>query len=183
MRALLGYDRRLCAEVVGAFAQELLRSQRQRAKRLLGLGSVAAAHTGAVAAIQRTDGAMRLNVHVHVLALDGVYVREDRDGALVFHPLPAPTRAEVTEVARRTAVRVERILRANGRSLDPQMQADDPHPLSVDEPTLALHYAAAAQGISCGGRARRKADTAARRLGKTRAQKIRRAATTNRLRR
>jgi hypothetical protein len=112
LRALLGYDRRLCAQVVGAFAQELLRSLRQRAKRLLGVGSVALAHTGAVAAIQRTDGAMRLNVHVHVLALDGVYVREDRDGALVFHPLPAPTRRDVTEVARRTAVRVERILRA-----------------------------------------------------------------------
>src|SRR6266536_2974704 len=37
LRALLGYDRRLCAQVVGAFAQELLRSLRQRAKRLLGL--------------------------------------------------------------------------------------------------------------------------------------------------
>jgi len=35
--------------------------------------------------------------------LDGVYVREDHDGALVFHPLPAPTRREVTEVARRSA--------------------------------------------------------------------------------
>src|SRR5258708_1564190 len=31
------------------------------------------------------------------------------------------------------------------------MQADDPHALSVDEPTLALHYAAAAQGISVAG--------------------------------
>jgi len=70
---------------------------------------------------------MRLNVHAHVLALDGVYVREGPDGALVFHPLPAPTRADVTEVARRTAARVERILRARGRSLDPQMQTDDPH--------------------------------------------------------
>ena len=58
------------------------------------------------------------------------------------------TRANVTEVARRTAVRVERILRANGRSLDPQMEAGA---LSVDEPTLALHYAAAAQGISVAG--------------------------------
>jgi hypothetical protein len=119
LRALLGYDRRLCAEVVGAFAQELLRSLRRRAKHLLGVGSVAAADTGAVAAIQRTDGAMRLNVHVHVLALDGVYVREDRDGALVFHHLPAPMGAEVTEVARHPAIRIERILRANGRSLDP----------------------------------------------------------------
>ena len=63
--------------------------------------SVTAADTGAVAATQRINGAMRLNVHVDVLALDGVYVREDASGALVFHLLPAPTRGEVTEVARR----------------------------------------------------------------------------------
>jgi hypothetical protein len=31
------------------------------------------------------------------------------------------------------------------------MQAGDPHALSVDEPTLALHYAAADQGISVAG--------------------------------
>ena len=46
---------------------------------------------------------MRLNVHAHVLALDGVYVRDGPEGALAFHALPAPTRIEVTEVARRTA--------------------------------------------------------------------------------
>jgi hypothetical protein len=28
------------------------------------------------------------NVHFHVLALDGVYVRKACKGALVFHPLP-----------------------------------------------------------------------------------------------
>jgi len=84
LRALLGYDRVLCAQVIGAFAQELLRSLRQRAKRKLGLASVADAHTGAVAAMQRTDGAMRLNVHAHVLALDGVYVREGPGGRARF---------------------------------------------------------------------------------------------------
>ncbi len=48
--------------------------------------------------MHNAPAAMRLNVHLHVLALDGVYVRENRDGALVFHPLPAPTSADVTEV-------------------------------------------------------------------------------------
>jgi len=102
LRALLGYDRRLCARVVAAFVDELCRSLRRRAKRLLGLESVRAAHTGAVAAIQRTDGAIRLNVHFHVLAMDGVYVPKGDDGALVFHPLPPPVRANVAEVAGRT---------------------------------------------------------------------------------
>jgi hypothetical protein len=65
LRALLGYDRVLCAEVVGAFVEELCRSLSRRAKRLFGLPTVADAKTGAVAAVQRTDGALRLNVHAH----------------------------------------------------------------------------------------------------------------------
>ena len=117
---------------------------------MLGLKSIADAYAGAVAAIQRTDGAIRLNVHAHVLALDGVYVRDGPDGALAFHALPAPTRADVTEVARRTAARVERILHRRGRSLDPQDQLDECD-LSVDDPALAASYAAAAQGISVAG--------------------------------
>jgi len=91
---------------------------------------VADAHTGAIAAAQRTDSALRLNVHFHILALDGVYVRDAKD-ALIFHNLPTPTRAEVADIARRTAQRIENILRANGRSLDPAMQDDEPPKLSA----------------------------------------------------
>src|SRR5690606_36975722 len=127
-----------------AFAYELLGSLRRRAKRMLGLRSVADAHTGLVMAIQRTDSAVRLNVHLHVLALDGVYVREDPDGPLVFRALPTPTHAEVADVARRTARRIERILEAHGRWLDPEMAGAEPHPLELDEPGLAACYRAAA---------------------------------------
>jgi len=94
---------------------------------------------------------MRLNVHAHVLALDGVYVRDGPEGRLAFHPLPAPTRADVTEVARRTAARVERILGLHGRSLERHGQVEECDRLTADEPTLAVDYAAAAQGISVAG--------------------------------
>jgi hypothetical protein len=148
LRALLGYDKKLCAEVVSAFTAELLRSLRRRAKRTLGLHSVADAHAGAVTAVQRTDSALRLNVHMHTLAMDGVYVRDAED-TLVFHALPAPTRADVTDVARRTAERIDRILRAHGRSLDPEHRDDEaPHPLLLEEPGLSACYAAAAHGVS-----------------------------------
>ena len=116
LRALCGYDRVLCAEVVSAFVLELSRSLKRRAKRRFGLDSVADAHTGAVAAIQRTDSALRLNVHAHVLALDGVYVREREDGPLVFLPLPTPTSAEVADVARRTAERIEAAMSRQAKS-------------------------------------------------------------------
>ncbi len=91
LRSLLGYDKKLCAQVVSAFVGELSRSLKHRAKQALVLDSVRQAFTGAVASISRTDSALRLNVHFHVLALDGVYVREDEGGPLVFYPLPTPT--------------------------------------------------------------------------------------------
>jgi hypothetical protein len=90
-----------CVQPAGLRALRLItevsRSLRRRAKRKLGLASVS--HTGAVAVVQRA-------VHVHALALDGVYVRDEPNGPLVFHALPAPTREEVEEPAARTARRV-----------------------------------------------------------------------------
>jgi hypothetical protein len=64
-------------------------------------------------------------VRLHVLALDGVYVRDKTSGRLAFHAISTPTRAEVAEVAEvaaRTAERIEQCRRAHGRSLDPEMQ-------------------------------------------------------------
>ena len=49
----------------------------------------ATAHTGAVTLIQRFGSALNLNVHFHMLFLDGVYV--DRpDGSLRFHSVNRP---------------------------------------------------------------------------------------------
>ena len=45
LRALLGYDRKLCAEVVRALVEELSRSLRFRAKHELGLQSVSPTRT------------------------------------------------------------------------------------------------------------------------------------------
>lgn len=152
LRALLGYDHELCAKVVSAFVGELSRSLAKRAKRELGLASVRDAHTGAVCAVQRTDGALRLNVHMHVLALDGVYVRDRRSGKLEVHAFAAPVRKDVEDVARRTADRIDKLLRRAGRSLDPEMQSEAAQPvLELDEPGLASCYAAAAGGISVSG--------------------------------
>ncbi|MEO8181946.1 MAG: hypothetical protein ABI895_24180, partial [Deltaproteobacteria bacterium] len=152
---LLGYDKRLCAGAVSAFVSELLGCLRRRAERLLGLTSVSQAHPGAVAAIQRTDSALRLNVHVHVLALDGVYVRERAEGPLVFHALPTPSSAEVAEVARRTAERLGRAFKAQGRPSPWEESCvaaeSDPEPLNLEQPGLFAWYEAAARGLSVSG--------------------------------
>jgi hypothetical protein len=154
LRALLGYDRRLCAEVLAAVIAELSRSLKRRAKKALALSSVEDALTGAVAAVQRVDSAVRLNVHFHIVQIDGVYLRQDAeadDGPLSFYPLPTPCRAETTRVASRIADRVNAILKKHGRSLDPDEADSDPTEPELDHPALAACYSAAALGVDVGG--------------------------------
>ena len=67
LRYLLGYHRTLCAQVMQAIAHELVRSYRHRAKRALGLPSVAQAHSGTVTFVQRFDSALRLCVHAQTV--------------------------------------------------------------------------------------------------------------------
>jgi len=144
LRLAVGYDGALCSAVVGAFVQEVQRSYRWRAKQLLGLRSVELAHTGTVTFIQRFDSALRLNPHPHSLALDGVYVRGD-DGDLDFHPLPAPSAEEVSDVARRTAARVRKLLEERIEERDGAEQ-DEAEPSG-----WAVCCRASAQGLSLFG--------------------------------
>ncbi len=94
--------------------------------------------------------------------LDGVYVHENDDpcAPVEFRELDTPTHADIGGVAARTAARIEKILRAHGRSLDPELGDDTPPELALDdpwksptgdEPGLAACYAAAAQGLSVSG--------------------------------
>jgi hypothetical protein len=101
------------------------------------------------------DTASRLNVHVHLLALDGVYV-EDEHGELCFHAHGAPSSAEVAEVARRSARRVHQAFKKEGRP----SPWDDEHavvdsgetdPLSVEQPGLFACCQAAAAGVAVSG--------------------------------
>jgi hypothetical protein len=153
VRAVLGFDRELCREATSAFCKELSRSLKRRAKTKLGLSSVDDALTGAVAVVQRVDGAIRLNVHLHVLGLDGVYVRKE-GGALEFHGLDTPSREEVEDVARRTALRLHRAFRKQGRVSpwdEPELSDGESEPFSIEQPGLFACYQAAALGVAVSG--------------------------------
>ena len=54
------------------------------------------AHTGAVTLVQRFGSALNLNVHLHMLFLDGVYVNGGDAAAAtpIFHRVPASTTAQ-----------------------------------------------------------------------------------------
>jgi hypothetical protein len=92
-----------------------------------------------LAFIQRADSSLRLNVHFHCLALDGVYVR-DADGHLRFHTLPRPTPEDVATVARWTHEGIARVLARLGRPLDGFDDGVDE--LADEQPALASCYGA-----------------------------------------
>jgi len=92
--------------------------------------------SGAVTVIQRANSDLRLNPHLHILFLDGLY-SPDREGARkarwvgrgrcgpevpeggdgkgqMFHPSPAPTQQEVEQVVARAGKRILRFLQRRG---------------------------------------------------------------------
>jgi len=158
LRYLCGYDKALCRDVLNAFITEVMRALRHRAKRGWGLRSVSQAHPGAVTFISRFDSALRRNVHLHTLALDGVYVR-NKDGALEFLELDEPTAEEVANVTRRTTKRVAAILERHGRSVEAILgygstyggDDDDTDPLQEQQLALASCYGATARRMSLFG--------------------------------
>jgi len=150
LRYAMGYDRRLCADVLRLFIDALRRSLRHRAKQQLGLRSVRDAQFGALTFVQRADSALRLNPHFHILCLDGVYVR-DEHGVLQFHPLGEPTAEEVAQVAAWTHAGLLRVLARHGRELDGVDEHTDD--LAAEQPVLASCYGASAGDVQVLGEA------------------------------
>jgi hypothetical protein len=66
------------------------------------------ADTGAVTLIQRFGSAANLNIHLHCLVLDGVYL--NRDGVPVFYEAAAPSTDELEAVLLKIITRTMRIL-------------------------------------------------------------------------
>ena len=77
-------------------------------------GSRSGTHGGAVAAVHRADAALRLNLHLHALVLDGVYsVRGNEEP--VFHPLlEDPGYEQVASIAGRVADKIRELMRRRG---------------------------------------------------------------------
>ena len=82
------------------------------------------AKSGAVIAVQRTSSDLRLNPHLHVIALDGAWCEED--GELAWEGLRHLRTSEVGEVLERVVRRMERHLRRNGqlRTFEDEAEAD-----------------------------------------------------------
>jgi len=111
--ALLGRLTRIAVETVLAFYAGRPGEER-------GLG----AKGGAVTAVQRTSSDLRLNPHLHMIALDGTWC--EKDGELAWEGLGHLRTSEVGEVLERLVRRLERHLRRSGqlRTFEDEAEAD-----------------------------------------------------------
>ena len=123
--------------------------------RRAGLRVGAGARTGAVTLIQRFGSALNLNVHLHMLFVDGAYTFEQERPRL--HRGCAPTQPELQRLLRTIATRVTRALESQGLLIrDDETPSLDLEPDDGFEQLLgaAVHYR-----IATGPHAGRKALT------------------------
>jgi len=136
--------RGFCPSCMGRVVQGWYRRQ-ARAQGYLG------GRCGSVTFVQRFGSSINLNPHMHVLLLDGVYVRGD-DGLPFFVPAPPLTDDDVRTIVETTAKRVVRLCQRRGF-----FEEGSTDPLWEQEPLLAQISAASVQGmVATGERAGRK---------------------------
>jgi len=150
LRYLMAYNSEVLGEVTSALAKSLFGWLRRCAKRELGLESVEQAYPGMITWIQRFGSGGNLNVHLHVLAGEGVFI--EADSGIEWHTLPAPSSGDVAQIAWEVCQRVTKALQRRGLYM--LGEGDDMDELAQREPLLAACYSASIQGfISTGQRA------------------------------
>lgn len=101
VRYLLAYDHARCIAVLRIFVRTLLSFYRKRARQR----GVRDGRTGSVTFVQRFGSAANLNMHGHVVVLDGVFA-EAADGTLMFHAAAQPTEAELSALIATVRTRI-----------------------------------------------------------------------------
>jgi hypothetical protein len=145
LRYRLAYDARLVRDVLHIFVQAVFGSLRRRTGFATSNRKI---RCGAVSFVQRFGDALNLNIHFHMLALDGVYA-EDKKGCVCFRPAPPPSDAEVARVTERIQRRIARLLERRG--LGPQADRDESDSLRQSQPLLAELYGASVSGRAATG--------------------------------
>ncbi len=126
LRYRLAYDARLVTDVLSIFTKTIFAALIERAREF---GAVRNAQCGAVSFIQRFDSALRLNLHIHSLVIDGVYAADDE---------------EIVRLAGLLSRRIRAFLQRRGLGADSNPEESDP--LARDQPWLAALYAASVRG-------------------------------------
>jgi len=108
LRFLLASDPAALTRVLGAVYQTIARHLIKQAGLTRATGA-----TGAVTLVQRFGSALNLNVHFHMLFLDGVYLSDGADPP-VFRHVAAPDAKELQGLVEQIAARVGSVLERAG---------------------------------------------------------------------
>ncbi|HEY5284670.1 MAG TPA: transposase [Polyangia bacterium] len=121
LRFKLAYSPDATSMVLSAFISAINSDLRRRARKRKLRGRL---QSGSLTVVQRFGSSLNLNVHFHVIGLDGAYA-EQPDGSLLFHPLPAPSDEDIARLARAVCRKVTRYLgRLTGEEKDQQLTLD-----------------------------------------------------------
>lgn len=146
LRARLGFDGKLLGAVTRIFVDSVLGWYR----RGLRPGARERAESGAVVVVQRASSDLKLNPHLHVIFLDGVYVAT-ADGSPVFRPLPRLSTTDVADALQIARVRILGYLQRRGViRIDEEALLVDGD-LSERDPVLAQLAVAAVSGLAPAG--------------------------------
>ncbi len=104
----------LCTAVRAIFLRAVFSFYRERAAA----NGIPGGRMGAVNRIQRLGSALNLNVHFHVLLLDGVHTAESSFSLPVFSAAPELQGSDVESVVRKIRTRVLRLVRRRGLLTD-----------------------------------------------------------------
>ena len=119
LHARVARDPALESAVLGVFLQELATHLRTVTGTEEERGQV-----GTLSVTQLFGSSINLHLHWHILALDGVYVRDSDVGPLRFIRAPAPTVEQLEHLVQRAAIRVRELVgRAGPAPEQPEVQA------------------------------------------------------------
>lgn len=110
LRAAAAFDAKVLSALVRVFIEGVFERYRVYGRAR----GIARPQAGAVTFVQRFGSSLNLNVHMHVVLLDGVFDR-DEHGRVRFHAAPAPTRDEMNAIVRRVHERVARWVERHGQ--------------------------------------------------------------------
>jgi hypothetical protein len=91
LRFLLARRHDVCRGLTRVFLNAVFRFYKERALER----GLTGGQTGSITVVQRFGSALNLNIHLHCLVLDGVFVKGHQGGSATFHPLPAPTTEQI----------------------------------------------------------------------------------------
>lgn len=104
--------------------------------------------TGSITVQQRFGSALNLNLHYHIIGLDGVYIRDEKTGVLRFHRAPRPTTAEVEALVIEIAEASEAFLATKGFG-----EGDEGEPPDEDDALALFQKASLHRTTATGPRA------------------------------